>query len=88
MTPAQIAAVLETSGNAYAGLLMSLPAEVASWRPAPSEWCVNECVGHVVEAERRGFAGRIRIIMAEDEPRLEEWDPVEGRAGEWAMQSE
>jgi len=77
LTPAEIADVLETSGDAYAGLLRSLPAEVSSWRPAPSEWCVNECVGHVIETERRGFAGRIRIILDGDEPQLEEWDQVE-----------
>jgi hypothetical protein len=77
VTPSEIAAVLETSGSAYAGLLRSLPAEAAAWRPAPSEWCVNECVGHVVEAERRGFAGRIRIILGQDEPQLESWNQEE-----------
>jgi len=77
VTPAEIADVLETSGSAYAGLLKSLPAEIGAWRPAPSEWCVNECAGHVVEAERRGFAGRIRIILARDEPQLENWNQEE-----------
>lgn len=74
MTPGEVADVLQVSGQAYAGLLRSLPPALASWRPAPGEWCVNECVGHIVEAERRGFAGRIRIILGEDEPRLETWD--------------
>jgi len=49
------------------------------WRPAPGEWSVNECIGHLIEAERRGFAGRIRRILAADEPDLpsdlEDWDP-------------
>ena len=36
----------------------------AGWRPAPGEWSANECVGHLIEAERRGFAGRIRPILA------------------------
>lgn len=74
MTPAEIAGVLEVSGEAYARLLRSVPTEVATWKPAPGEWCVNECVGHVVEAEKRGFAGRIRLVLAEDEPRFETWD--------------
>ncbi len=54
----------------------------AAWRPAPGEWCANECVGHLIEAERRGFAGRIRRIVDAtkgDEPHLppdlEAWDP-------------
>ena len=74
MTPAEVADVLEVSGNAFAGLLRSLPPQLASWRPAPGEWCVNECIGHIVEAEGRGFAGRIRVILGEHEPRFETWD--------------
>ena len=47
--------------------------------PEPGEWSANECVGHLIEAERRGFAGRIRRILAADRPDipadLESWDP-------------
>jgi DinB family protein len=74
VTPTEVAGILELSGQAYASLLRSLPAELVVWKPAPGEWCVNECVGHIVEAERRGFAGRIRIILSEDEPQLQTWD--------------
>jgi hypothetical protein len=74
VTPAEVAAVLEVSGNAYSDLLKALPEEVATWKPAPDEWCVNECVGHIVEAERRGFAGRIRSILDEEEPTFQTWD--------------
>ena len=49
------------------------------WRPAPGEWSANECLGHLIEAERRGFAGRVRAILATDRPDisadLEAWDP-------------
>jgi DinB superfamily len=76
VTPTEIARVLESSGAAYADLLRSLSPEAASWRPADGEWCVKECVGHVIEAERRGFAGRIRIILDADEPELQTWDQV------------
>ena len=74
MTPGEVADVLETSGQAFASLLRGLTPEVASWRPAPEEWCVNECVGHIIESEKRGFAGRIHIILDADEPHLETWD--------------
>jgi DinB superfamily len=74
VTPGEVADVLETSGQAFASLLRGVTPEVASWRPAPEEWCINECVGHIVESEKRGFAGRIRIILSADEPRLESWD--------------
>ncbi len=74
MTPSDAADVLEVLGAGYAGLLRSVPADVATWRPADGEWCINECVGHVIEAEKRGFAGRIRIILNEDRPGLQTWD--------------
>jgi hypothetical protein len=51
----------------------------AGWRPEPGEWSANECVGHLIEAERRGFAGRIRDILSTERPDLkadlETWDP-------------
>ena len=57
---------------------------VGGWRPEPGEWSANECVGHMIEAERRGFAGRIRTIVAGGPggsvpsitPDLETWDPT------------
>jgi len=74
MTPAEVADVLEVSGAAYSSLLKSIPAAVATWRPAEGEWCINECVGLIIEAEKRGFAGRIRIILAEVRSALQPWD--------------
>ena len=74
MTPDEVADVLEASGQAYAGTLRSLPPPAATWHPADGEWCVNECVGHIIEAEKRAFAGRIRIILGADNPELESWD--------------
>jgi hypothetical protein len=61
-------------GSAIGAELTALPDEVLGWHPAPGEWCVKECVGHMLEAERRGFNGRIRTILAEDEPQLAGWD--------------
>jgi hypothetical protein len=76
MTSEEFADLLEISGRAFTSTLDSVPAEAAQWHPKPDEWCVNECVGHVVEAETRGFAGRIKIILGADEPKLETWDQV------------
>ncbi len=47
----------------------------ASFHPKPGEWCAKEVAGHIVEADRRGFAGRVRRILAAAEPQaLEAWD--------------
>jgi hypothetical protein len=74
VTPEEIADLLEVSGRAFVGTLQALPPEGAAWRPAEGEWCVNECVGHVIEAEKRGFAGRIRSMLGAENPSLEGWD--------------
>src|SRR5262249_54205568 len=74
VTPGEVAEVLEASGDTYASLLRSLPAGAATWRPASGEWCVNAVVGHIVEPEKRGFAGRVRLILGEHEPTFETWD--------------
>lgn len=75
--PARIADLLESSATIVAAELRAL-GDQSGWRFDPGEWSANECVGHLIEAERRGFAGRIRQILAAppDEPAtLVAWDP-------------
>jgi hypothetical protein len=74
LAPAHAAGLLEASGAALLAELTALPDEALGWHPAPGEWCVKETLGHILEAERRGFAGRIRLILNEQEPRLRAWD--------------
>ena len=75
--PREVARLLESAAAAIQAELEALPDDVLSWHPAPGEWCAKEVIGHIIESERRGFAGRIRIILASDEPRLENWSQVE-----------
>jgi len=77
VTPGEVADLLESSGGAFASTLNALSPHVASWHPAPGEWCANEVVGHVIVIETRGFAGRIRLIILNsgaDEPDLPGYD--------------
>jgi hypothetical protein len=32
-------------------------------------------LGHLIETEERGFAGRVRTLLAEDRPQFSGWDP-------------
>jgi len=73
----QIADLLVASATTVTAELNALGIE-SSWRPGPGEWSANECVGHLIESERRGFAGRIRQILAADMDApagLHTWDP-------------
>ena len=78
MPPVRIAGLLESSVTTVATEILALGPD-AGWRPEPGEWSANECVGHLIEAEKRGFAGRIARILAADRPDipadLEAWDP-------------
>lgn len=81
LTPSSIADLLAATAVTVAAELRAL-GEVAGWRPEPGEWSASECVGHLIEAERRGFAGRIRTILGAvrtdgsfEPPILETWDP-------------
>ncbi len=71
---AQVFTLLEASSQAIRSEVAAIPAGLATWHPAPAEWCVHECLGHMIEAERRGFNGRLRLILASAEPALPGWD--------------
>jgi DinB superfamily len=74
LAPTQAAALLEASGAAVQAELAAAPEAALAWHPAPGEWCVKETLGHILEAERRGFNGRIRRILEEEDPALRAWD--------------
>ena len=77
LAPAVIAELLLSAMTTLRSELAALPDAVSAFHPAPGEWCAREVLGHLIEAERRGFAGRIRIILAASTPRLETWDQSE-----------
>ena len=76
LTNRQVVALLRSTAIAIRAELEALPRDALAWHPAEGEWCIQECVGHIIEAEKRGFAGRIRHILEADEPALGSWDPA------------
>ncbi len=70
----RLARLVASTTEMLRGELSGLDADGASFHPAPGEWCAKEIVGHLTEADRRGFSGRIRIILANDRPQLDTWD--------------
>lgn len=72
LTTDQVAEYLEATCALIDSELQALAID-SGWHFSPKEWCANEVVGHLVEAEKRGFAGRIREILAGKE-RTSAWD--------------
>jgi len=76
LAPAQVAELLESTSALLEAEIKALGDDEARWHPAPGEWCVNECLGHIVEAEKRGFFGRITRTLEQDRPFEAGWDQV------------
>ena len=76
LTTEQIAALLRASAAHISAELGALGDTWARWRPAPGEWSANEALGHIIEADRRGFGGRIRRILAVDGVEEHGWDQL------------
>ena len=74
LTPLQVAELLESTCALLEGEIKALGDDEARWHPAPGEWCVNECLGHLIEAEKRGFHGRIVRTLEQDHPFEPDWD--------------
>ncbi|MGD0447677.1 MAG: DinB family protein [Candidatus Dormibacteria bacterium] len=77
LTIVQIARLLQSSTSAIEGEIGAASPEVLGWHPAPGEWCVKEVLGHLVEADRRGFAGRVQLLIEREDPELQGWDQGE-----------
>jgi DinB family protein len=75
LSPDHVASYLEATCALIEAELAAL-GDDSSWHFDPNEWCANQVVGHIVESEKRGFAGRIRDILA-GKPRTSAWDQVQ-----------
>ncbi len=75
LAPADVAELLESTCALLEAEIKALGDDGCRFHFKPGEWCVNECVGHIIEADRRGFGGRIRDILA-GKP-LAAWDQAQ-----------
>lgn len=76
LLPEEVARLLLFTSSSVESISATVPATVLSWHPGPEEWCISEVLGHLIETERRGFAGRIRILLEQEAPELQTWDQV------------
>ena len=74
LTIDQIGSLLSATAHILRAELQPLGNDALRWHPAPEEWCINEVLGHLLEAEHRGFAGRIQRIVAQPGRQLVNWD--------------
>ncbi len=49
----QIATVLRTTPQTLQQTLAPYDNDVAQWRPTRDAWCINEVLGHLIEAQIR-----------------------------------
>jgi DinB superfamily len=81
MTPEERAKLIDRYADGPAVLRRALdatPDEMRKWRPAEGEFSVHEVVVHCADSETNSH-GRIRYVLAEDNPTIIGYDP-----GHWA----
>jgi DinB superfamily len=76
LSTVEVAALLDSTLQTVRAELSALPEAVLAWHPAPGEWCVKEAIGHIIEADRRGFDGRVRLLLEVHEPEFQGWDQL------------
>jgi hypothetical protein len=67
LTLPEIAALVRASGDAAVAEIRALGGR-AGVAPASGEWTAREVLGHLIESDRRGFVGRIRVLVSQDHP--------------------
>src|SRR5438045_4507347 len=77
LTTDHVAEYLEATCALIEAELAALDAD-SGWHFDEKEWCASQVVGHLVEAEKRGFAGRIREILAGKE-KTSSWTRLRSR---------
>lgn len=76
LAPDTVARLLAAVRDDLVRELTTLGDDWARWSPAPGEWSANECLGHIIEADRRGFGGRIGRILDTDGVEEAGWDQI------------
>ncbi|HRW07312.1 MAG TPA: DinB family protein [Caldilineaceae bacterium] len=74
LTIAQVAQLLGATVPMLQAELAALPVAITQFQPAPNEWSINEVIGHLIETEERGFAGRITRMLAQEGYVCQAWD--------------
>jgi hypothetical protein len=77
LTPTQVADMLRAASAMLQSELSILPAQLLGWHPKPEEWCIKQVMGHLIQTEQTGFAGRIRLIIESEDPQLDSLDQNE-----------
>lgn len=75
LTIAQVASLLQTTVPILEVEVAALPETITRFQPATGEWSINEVIGHLIETEERGFAGRIARLLAQEGYVCQAWDP-------------
>ena len=66
---------LQSTPTLLRALTIALTEQEAAWKPSPKRWSVLEVLGHLSHVEQLGFRHRIERMLAENNPRIEPYDP-------------
>jgi hypothetical protein len=73
----QVAVTIENTPKILRQLFAGVDPSVAQWRVTPEDWCINEIIGHLIEADNYAFKARILPILGVEMPALPAWNVQE-----------
>jgi uncharacterized damage-inducible protein DinB len=71
----EMVAALRTTPARVAGIAKGLSAAELARRPREGEWSMKEVMAHLRDLERDLFLPRLRLILEQDRPRFDAFDP-------------
>lgn len=75
---------LGTSSEDFIAYLAKLPAEELQQVPAPNEWTLHQVAAHVRDVEQQVFLYRLKRMLREDNPAVENFDQEVWTRGHYA----
>jgi hypothetical protein len=63
LKPHEVVASLQSTPAVLRNLSRPLPSEMFTYHPTLGKWYVKEVVGHLIEADRHDFIGRIHLNL-------------------------
>ncbi len=77
MELSEVASILRATPQTLRVLLRDVDRKDLVWRQAPGEWCINEVVGHLIEADHQAFMVRIKGMLEAEHFKIQPVDADE-----------
>lgn len=69
-----IAGIIHATPYVLRSMLAGIDEVILRWHPDQGVWCINESIGHLIEADEHAFAARIESMLQVEHPEIPRWN--------------